>query len=67
MTFFQDPLYATPLAFDIVVEEDFDTSRSKQKERFVVPSSATPIKQPAYNFGTTQIQVFLEVGGIKMM
>lgn len=73
--YFKDPLYANPLAFDIVTEADFNKS---VKDREMIPGSIRPgkdtsanntatakelttAKQPAYNYGNTQIEVMLEV------
>ena len=64
-------MFATPLAFDIVAKEDASTlSLLKGQERDQIKygckvrpdgKPGEPAKQPPYNFGTTQIQLFLEV------
>jgi hypothetical protein len=59
-------LYSTPLAFDIVTEEDFNKAAAeraliKGKKADGDHPAEQPAKQPAYNFGTTQIEVFLKV------
>jgi hypothetical protein len=60
-------LYATPLAFDIVTDEELKAN-VKPTAREYIPHSrrsldcADKVKQPPYNFGTTQTDVFLKVG-----
>ena len=67
--YFKDPVYSTPLAFDIVTAEDFEKS---SKDRVFIPFSskhkpgpgeeAQLVKQSPYNFGNTQIECYLQAG-----
>lgn len=65
--YFKDPLYATPLTFDIVTSEELKNFDAKSKRTEISKSKKVGDgdekgKQPPYNFGTTQIEVFLETG-----
>ena len=67
--YYLDPLYATPLCFDIVVAADFDKPANQRayiscssKDQ---PDTVTPVKpvlQAAYNYGSTQVECFLKTG-----
>jgi len=67
--YYKDPLYSTPLAFDIVTSEQFD---KPAKERTYIAGSskdlpdaanpAKPVLQAAYMYGSTQIECFLQDG-----
>lgn len=62
----QDPLYATPLAFDIVTEAELQVDFKGSRD-FIPHSQRSlalkaPVKQPPYNYGTTQVDAFLKVG-----
>lgn len=64
--YYKDPLYATPITFDIVTEKELQDPNPKIRE--IVPNGYRyenkkgSVKQPPYNFGTTQVEVFLKVG-----
>eukprot|EP01038_Epipyxis_sp_PR26KG_P009214 gene9214-12425_t len=72
--YFKDPLYSTPLAFDIVTDKYLDETNPKNREKIPNGYLTSPIEsklvkddpnqasQAPYNFGTTQIEVYLEVG-----
>eukprot|EP01040_Poterioochromonas_malhamensis_P005074 gene5074-5439_t len=62
--YFKDPLYATPIAFDIVTEAELNTNKPNAKDREIIPLQPTgkAVHQPPYNFGTTQVEVELKVG-----
>jgi Ca2+-binding EF-hand superfamily protein len=64
MRFSQDPLYANAIAFDIVTEKELTTNNPNSKDREIISfqPNGERVKQPPYNFGTTQIQVNLKVG-----
>jgi hypothetical protein len=68
----KDPLYATPLAFDIVTKDELEkapaavakSQATKSKDMNGALKDITKAgmpKQPAYNFGTTHARVYLEV------
>lgn len=87
--YYKDPLYATPLAFDVITAEEFELPAGKRKH---IPRSRKPeadeahlsdpcpaekdvksggdakmvedtlVKQAPYNFGSTQVECFLEAG-----
>jgi hypothetical protein len=56
--FFEDPLYRNPLVFDVIEAKDLDQTPDK---RATIPTADRPRNQPAYNFGTTQVEVSLKV------
>jgi hypothetical protein len=58
--YYKDELYATPLAFDVVAENDMEKAAS---DRAVVTGS-DGVLQPPYLFGTTQVEMALR-GDIK--
>ncbi len=65
--YYKDPVYSTPLAFDVVTAAEFD---KKPSERLKIPFSskhlpsesnpAAPIHQAPYNYGNTQIECYLQ-------
>lgn len=87
--YYKDPLYATPLAFDVITAEEFELQAGKRTH---IPRSRKPeadeaqlsepcvaekdaksaadkvafegtlAKQAPYNFGSTQVECFLEAG-----
>lgn len=66
--YFKDPLYATPLAFDVVTEEELkftDPEKRKTVDRASYPpyrnAESETVKQPPYNFGTTQAELMLRL------
>lgn len=69
---FQDPLYATPLAFDIVTKEgaesaDFSKRQTipfgyKNDPKASANNSQLEMKQVSYNFGSAQLEVYLKAG-----
>lgn len=62
--YYKDPLYGTPLAFDVVTEEELkklDADRSLIPKAFLDPDGARRPTQPAYNFGAAQAEVYLQV------
>jgi hypothetical protein len=66
--YYKDPLYATPLTFDIVTAADLSCSNATQKtipkavRFFPIPANQKPepCLQPPYNFGAAQVEVFLQ-------
>jgi hypothetical protein len=66
--YYKDPLYATPLAFDVVTEEELkcsDPEKRKTVDRASYPpfrnAQSESVKQPPYNFGTTQVELMLRL------
>jgi hypothetical protein len=77
--YYKDPLYSTPLAFDVITADEFEVPAAQRK---YVPRSRKPddtcvvekgdvekekektqqplAKQAPYNFGSTQLECFLE-------
>ncbi|RYH31540.1 hypothetical protein EON65_02390, partial [archaeon] len=64
--YYKDPLYATPITFDIVTEKELQDPNPKIREfvpaGYRYENKQGNVKQPPYNFGTTQVEVFLKVG-----
>ena len=65
--YYKDPLYATPLAFDIVTKsflDGFEKPLGKEatidKGRVVVGRPDAKPRQAPYNFGTTQVEIMLD-------
>lgn len=67
--YYKDPLYATPLTFDIVTEAELKDPDPKRRECIpmgfrseIAGKWQGQVRQAPYNFGTTQIEVYLQVG-----
>jgi hypothetical protein len=72
--YYKDPLYATPLAFDIVTEEELLSANQANSTNIKygwldLSTSSTDgpqpaVSQPPYMFGTTQVEVYLKVNTV---
>lgn len=69
--YYKDPLYANPVAFDLVTEQELELP-CEQRNPDKITNAARHISsngkgegdvaQPPYNFGSTQIEAYLQVG-----